>query len=100
MNTTTKYKHIAAELNKISDTLGLPILFFRAGTAASHDSLKEYVNIGKFIKTEFYISEDKDIFKICALISRAQILISTSMHTRIIAYAFQRPRMTLDTQSK
>jgi len=94
------YGIIARELDKLSNNQSLPIIFFRAGAATHHDSLSTYRDLGKRMSSEYYIMEDLDIWKICALISRAQLQVSTSMHTRIIAYAYQVPRVTLDAQGK
>merc|ERR1712071_671743 len=76
------YGIIARELDKLSNNQSLPIIFFRAGAATHHDSLSTYRDLGKRMSSEYYIMEDLDIWKICALISRAQLQVSTRMHIK------------------
>jgi hypothetical protein len=46
------------------------------------------------------IAQDLNIWSICAVIANADLLVSTSSHTRIVAFACQVPRLTLDSRGK
>ena len=92
--------HVAAMLTGISTALDLPIVFFRAGAATGHDTLPFYHKVGALLDVEFYVMPDLDVWKIVALISRATLMVSSSLHTRIIAFAYQVPRVTLDCSHK
>lgn len=82
-------------LSEISLELNTPIVFFRAGSV--HDSIQRYIDLAKHFSpgVVYEFMENLNIWMISALISQATLLVSTSLHTRIVAYAFQVPRFTL-----
>ncbi|CAK0828143.1 unnamed protein product [Prorocentrum cordatum] len=76
------------------------IVMFRAGAARFHDNLMSYEALkSRFNKADSSIAvtvfEGLNIWDISALISRAKLLISTSLHCRIVAFSFYVPRVTL-----
>lgn len=95
----------AKALGAMSQTLSAPIVFFRAGAAKGHDSLARYRSVQHWINIHYphartMVFEDLHILKITALISGAKALVSTSLHTRIIAFAYSVRRVTLDPRPK
>ncbi|CAK0832731.1 unnamed protein product [Prorocentrum cordatum] len=81
-------------------TNNFSIVMFRAGAAPGHDGLKPYEAMkSRLEKTDSSIAvtvfDGLNIWDISALISRATLLISTSLHCRIIAFSFYVPRVTV-----
>ena len=79
----------------------LSIVFFRAGAAPKHDSMKALRKVGERIKgTPVHYFDELNIWRICALISRASMVVSSSLHVRIVSFSFSRPRATIFTAFK
>ena len=86
------------QFQRLIHELNIPIVFFCAGTAPGHDSIEAY-------KEEFNDSLPKDmayfytgenIWDICNLISRATCVIGTSLHVRVVASQYARPRISIN----
>lgn len=90
----------ASILEDISRSLEFPLVFFRAGSAPRHDSLVYYQNIAGLMNVSTIIFEDDHVWKTVALISRAKLVISTSLHVRIMAFIHNRPRLTICSSHK
>ena len=77
----------------VNASLGL----FRAGAAAGHDNLKDLQTIQHIIETNSSVPVEVfsglNIWDICALISRAEVLVASSLHCRIVAFAYSVPRI-------
>ena len=74
----------------------LSIVFFRAGAAPKHDSMKAFRNVGERIKgTPVHYFDELNIWRICALISRASMVVSSSLHVRIGSLSFSRPSASI-----
>lgn len=91
---------IASQLETLSGQTGMPIVMFRAGAAPRHDSIKTYEAIKKHMSARVDIMINLNVWSICAVIANADLLVSTSLHTRIVAFAYQVPRITLNAGSK
>jgi hypothetical protein len=90
----------AESLDEISRRHNLTTVFFRAGTAPGHDTLERYQKIAALMTTPYVIFEQEHVWKIVALISHAELVISTSLHVRIMAFVFHKPRAILKSESK
>ena len=99
---TEKYtpETIAVQLDKVHDLTNMTAVFFRAGAAPFHDTLESYHGVIKHMKSPALIFHSLHVFRIVALISRASLVLSTSLHVRIMAFIHRRPRMTVCTGSK
>lgn len=75
----------------------LPLVFFCAGTAPGHDSMKLYKQKFQNIlpNNMVYFFEGTNIWDICNVISNAKFIIGTSLHVRIVSTVFNVPRITL-----
>ena len=96
---------LCRSLGEMARELSAGLVFFRAGAAWHHDSLYSYREMqasmnAKFSDVHTQVFEELDIFKIVALISKAKALVSTSLHTRIIASAYHVRRLTLHPDQK
>ena len=79
----------------------LSIVFFRAGAAPKHDSMKALRKVGERTKgTPVHYFDEPNIWRICTLISRASMVVSSSLHVRIVSWSFSRPRSTIFTACK
>ena len=79
----------------------LSIVFLGAGAAPKHDSIKALRKVGETIKgTPVHYFDELNIWRICALISRASMVVSSSLHVRIVSWSFSRPRATIFTAFK
>ena len=81
------------------------IVFFRAGAATHHDSLKPYQTVlenmrAQGLSNNIHIFSGLDIWDITSLIAYSELSIGTSLHVRIIAFAFSVPRVTFSPQAK
>lgn len=86
-------------LNNIIGETKKFIVFFCAGLACYHDRLDYYKTIlalpGLTSKENISIYDDPNIWGICKLIANSYLVISTSLHVRIIASTYDVPRITL-----
>lgn len=81
------------------------IVFFRAGAAVGHDSLLPYQTVLENMKIQgfsdnVHIFSSLDIWDISSLIANSELCIGTSLHVRIIAFAFSVPRVTFNPVNK
>ena len=81
---------------------GVAIVLFRAG--AIHDSLPTLNNVKALMKKTcasdipIVVFEELNIFCICAVIAEAALLMSTSLHARIVALNYHVPRVTFSAK--
>ena len=92
--TTTNLEKLAASLDILSEETNATIVFFAAGIIPNHDSFDMYSKVATLMTHPSIVYEGTNVWKVVALISRSQVLISTSLHCRIIAFIFFRPRFT------
>ena len=81
------------------------MFFFRAGAAPTHDKLDVYeIALKKMADIGFinnvHIFESLNIWDITSLIANSKLAIATSLHVRIIAFAFSIPRVTFSAEPK
>jgi polysaccharide pyruvyl transferase WcaK-like protein len=97
-----KYQEeIEHTLNKIIRLYNLPIVFFAAGTSARHDDLDTYRNISeKLPKGMSFVSETENLWDVCSIIANSSIVLNTSLHVRLLAMQYFRPRFTFITEMK
>ena len=87
---------IAAQLDRAAHTHGLAVIFFRAGAAPWHDDLSCFERAAARMRTPFkHVFDSLNIWDICALIAHSRAYIGSSLHGRIVAMAFARPRINL-----
>lgn len=88
-------------LNKIIRHYNLPIVFFAAGTSRGHDDLDTYRDISeKLPKGMSFVSETENLWDVCSIIANSSIVLNTSLHVRILAMQYFRPRFTFITEMK
>ena len=98
-------KSSQVEMNKILHDIikktNLPIVFFCAGTAPRHDSVKLYrVCFNNLPDSCVYFFDNYNIWNICNIIRNARFVIGTSLHVRILSQQYYRPRITLCIENK
>jgi polysaccharide pyruvyl transferase WcaK-like protein len=87
---------IAAQLDRIASVRKLAIVLFRAGAAPWHDDLACLQRTAARMRTRpVRVFESLNIWDICALIAHSRAYLGTSLHGRIVAMAFARPRINL-----
>jgi hypothetical protein len=88
------------QFNKIISDLNIPIVFFCAGVAHEHDSIDKYKKIfdNSLPNEMVHYYDGENIWDICNLISRAECVIGTSLHVRVVASQYARPRITINLQ--
>lgn len=87
---------IAAQLDQVSRDTGLGVVFFRAGAAPWHDELDGYQRTAARMRSpavKHFTS--LHLWDICALIANSRAYCGSSLHGRIVATAFARPRINL-----
>lgn len=100
-NPLRKLTSLNRVFNKIILKTNLPILFFCAGVAPSHDSLDLYKEKFRNLPNDkVHYFDSLNIWDICNVISNAKLVIGTSLHVRILSQQFLRPRVTLHVGSK
>ncbi len=87
-------KAIAAALDAVSRGSNATIVFFAAGTVPGHDSYESYAEVKSFMKEKAVVYETENTWKAIGLISQAEAVISTSLHVRIMAFIYFKPRVT------
>lgn len=88
---------IIQDIKNVIKKTKLPIVFFCAGIAPSHDSMNLYKQKFQNIlpNNMVYFFEGTNIWDICNVISNAKFVIGTSLHVRIVSTVFNVPRVTL-----
>ena len=94
---------IVHELLELVNTTNYGVVFFRAGSV--HDTLDSYEMIQKKLadvgfKNNIHVFRGLDIWDITSIIANSELVIGTSLHVRIIAFAFAIPRVTFSAGSK
>lgn len=91
---------LAQALDEVSKQSNCTIVFFVAGTAPGHDSLEVYQKVASEMTAPSIIYEAKHVWKAVALLSEAEAVLSSSLHVRIMAFIFLKPRVTWCTEKK
>lgn len=87
---------LAAQLERIATMHRCGIVLFRAGAAPWHDEIECYRRLAaQMSEVPVRIFRSLDVWDICALIAHSQAYCGSSLHGRIVALAFQRPRINL-----
>ena len=89
-----KTKELAEMLDAVSIETGAIIVFFAAGIAEGHDSFPLYHEVSLFMKEPNIVYEVENVWKVVALISRAEAVLGTSLHVRIMSFIYFKPRIT------
>ena len=76
---------------------GAPVVLFRAAAASRHDSLEAYDRAGL---PRLHVFDDLDTWSIVSLITRARLVITTSLHVQVIAALWGVPRLQLSFHEK
>jgi hypothetical protein len=94
MRTQVPKKKLALALDEVSRMGNATIVFFAAGTAPRHDSFSFYKQIAEMMKEPSIVYEVENMWKTVALIAQAESVLSTSLHVRINAFLYLKPRLT------
>jgi hypothetical protein len=87
-------KMIATALDDVAANMKLPVVFFAAGTAPFHDSFDNYDSIAAQMKEPVYVMREENVWFTVSTVANAEVVISTSLHIRIMAFVFQKKRAT------
>jgi hypothetical protein len=96
LETDLKEKRTARALDAVSRGSNATIVFFVAGSVPKHDSFESYERVAALMEEDAIVYNGENMWKAIALISRAEAVISTSLHVRIMAFIFFIPRITWD----
>jgi len=87
---------LACEIRRVAKTERLGIVMFRAGAAPWHDDLDIYQRLAaRLTGTPVRVFTSLYLWDICALIARSRVYCGSSLHGRIVAMAFARPRINI-----
>lgn len=86
---------IAHALSRVAKEYGLGIVLFRAAAAPWHDDLGIYVRLQQRSLANSVLFGSLNIWDICALIASSRVYGGSSLHGRIVAMAFARPRVNI-----
>jgi hypothetical protein len=81
--------------------LNLPVVFQPAGVAPEHDSIGMLEELSRIVrvatdgKLHTFVQHDRDVWTQVAVIAHAACFVGTSLHGRIVASAYGRPRVGL-----
>ena len=94
---------IVHELLELVSTTNYGVVFFRAGSV--HDTLDSYEIIQEKlaevgVRNDIHIFRGLNIWDITSIIANSELVIGTSLHVRIIAFAFAIPRVTFSARPK
>lgn len=91
---------LAKMLDEVSRQTNAVIVFFAAGTVRGHDDFSIYKHVASLMKEKSIVYEAENIWKVVALVSHAEAVFSTSLHVRIMAFMYFRPRITWCSERK
>lgn len=87
-------KSIAQVLDEVSNRTESTIVFFAAGTAPGHDSYDAYKVVASLMTSPYVIYAKENVWSVVATIAGSEAAIATSLHVRIMAFIYQKPRIT------
>mgnify|MGYP001360677027 CR=1 FL=1 len=87
-------KLLPEELDRVARETNCTIVLFAAGTAPGHDWFEGYRNVASKMKEPIVVYETENVWKTVATIAGAEAVFSTSLHVRIMAFIFLKPRVT------
>lgn len=87
---------LAQQLDILNGLTRIPCVFFLAGSAPGHDSIKAYDTIQQLMKSPCFIFASENTWDAVGLISSATLTVSTSLHVRIVSFSFGVPRLSID----
>jgi hypothetical protein len=90
--------HTLAALARGLNSIGLPVVLFRAGAAPWHDDLEPYQRLAPRLRPPAEVFESLDVWDICGLIAGSRGFVGTSLHGRIVAEAFGVPAIVLERE--
>jgi hypothetical protein len=94
-------RFLAPALDAVARGLNATIVFFAAGTAPWHDSFAIYDALAHAMTEHAIVYKAENMWKVIGLVSLADVIISTSLHVRIMAFIHLKPRITFcDNNSK
>lgn len=87
---------LAGQLSRVSSASGLGLALFRAGAAPWHDDLDALRRLETRLRgVPVMVFESLHLWDICALIAGSRGYCGSSLHGRVVAGAFARPRLGL-----
>jgi hypothetical protein len=87
---------LAREIKRVIKTEGLGIAMFRAGAAPWHDDLDVYGRLAARLGgMPVRVFTSLYLWDICALVAHSRVFCGSSLHGRIVAMAFARPRINI-----
>lgn len=87
---------LAAALDPLATATGLGLVFLRAGAAPWHDDLQVLQRAAARLGTRrWHVLDSLQLWDLCAVVARSRACVASSLHARIVAAAFGRPRVTL-----
>ncbi len=87
---------LAAQLERAAATSGLGVVLFRAGAAPWHDDLRGLQRLAARLPPgSVRVFSSLGLWDLCALIACSRGYCGSSLHGRIVAMAFARPRVSL-----
>lgn len=87
---------LAEQLRPFMQSSGLGVILFRAGAAPWHDELEPYWRLQTRLPPgQVHVSQDLNIWHICALLAGSTLYCGSSLHGRIVAMAYGLPRINL-----
>lgn len=87
---------IAAQLGVLQADTGLGVVLFRAGAAPWHDDEDVLRRLAARLPPgRVRLVASLNPWDACALIARAALVAGSSLHARLVALAFERPRLSL-----
>lgn len=91
---------LAQTLDLVSRHMKAPVIFFAAGTAPHHDDFSVYDEVSSLMEERSFVYRSEHALKVVALISGAEAVLGTSLHVRIMAFIYFKPRVTWCTLTK
>lgn len=86
---------LAAGLDAVAQARGLGLALFRAGTAPWHDDAAVLQRLAARLRAPAAVMGSVHLWDLCALLAGSAGYCGSSLHGRIVATAFGRPRLNL-----
>lgn len=92
---------VGQAIAQTASALNLPVVFQPAGIAAGHDSSKTLAEVGRIMQAasggrlQIFNQLNRDVWTQVAVIAHTACFVGTSLHGRIVASAYGRPRVGL-----
>lgn len=91
---TKNENHIPGTLDELARNTDCTIVLYATGTAPDHDNIDFYKKVAAKMNESVVVYEGENVWESVAVIAGAEAVVGTSLHARMMAFVYHKPRVT------